>query len=335
MALTEQAEPELYGSQQAVWLERLEAEHDNLRAALQWALEHGAVETALRLSGGLCHFWWTRGHLSEGRRWLHAALTASSAYATPLRAKAFFRAGGLAYSQGDYAGAKVLLEDSVALARAFSDEQALALALLTLGNVAADQGDYARSVALYEESLVLLRTLDDTIGSSMLLANLGWAAINLGDYTRATTLLEESLALSRERGDTHMIATCLNNVGLMALYQGHAAAALPRLQESLALCQASSYKVGIVANLEGVAGFASVTQQPKWAARLWGTAEALRETMGASMPPAEEARFKRMSATARAQLDEAAWQDTWAEGRTMLLEQVIAHVLNEQDGVFE
>ncbi len=150
MALTEQAEPELYGSQQAVWLERLEAEHDNLRAALQWALEHGAVETALRLSGGLCHFWWTRGHLSEGRRWLHAALTASSAYATPLRAKAFFRAGGLAYSQGDYAGAKVLLEDSVALARAFSDEQALALALLTLGNVAADQGDYARSVALYE-----------------------------------------------------------------------------------------------------------------------------------------------------------------------------------------
>jgi len=335
MALAEQAEPELYGSQQGVWLERLHAEHDNLRAALQWALERGAVETALRLSVGLCHFWWMRGHLSEGRRWLHAALMASSAHTTPIRAKALSQAGGLAYSQGDYARAAVLLEDSVALARALSDEPALAHALLTGGNVAADQGDYVRAVSLYEESLALMRTLDDTVGSSMLLANLGWAVINQGDYARATTLLEESLALSREREDTHIIATCLNNLGLMALYQGRPVAALPRLQESLALCQDSSYKVGIIANLEGLAGFAAANQQPERAAQLWGTAEALRETIGAPMSPADQARFLRMSTAARTQLPEVAWQDAWAEGRAMLLEQVIVHALNEQDGAFE
>jgi predicted ATPase/DNA-binding SARP family transcriptional activator len=329
VALAEQAEPALFEAQQAAWVERLEAEHDNLRAALQWALECGEVEMVLRLSGGLCHFWWTRGHLSEGRRWLDAALTASSAYATPLRAKACFQAGGLAYSQGDYAQAAVLLENSVALARAFSDQQALAYALLTGGNVAADQGDYARAVALYEESLVLTRTLDDTVGSSMLLANLGWAVIHQNDYARATALLEESLALSRERGDTHIIATCLNNLGLMALYRGRPADALPHLQESLALCQASSYKVGIVANLEGVVGIAAAHRQPERVAWLLDTAEALRETIAAPMSPADQAPVERVIAAARTQLDEATWQATWNAGRAMSLHQAVTYVLNE------
>jgi hypothetical protein len=153
--------------------------------------------------------------------------------------------------------------------------------------------------------------------------------IHQNDYARATALLEESLALSRERGDTHIIATCLNNLKLMAVYQGRPADALPHLQESLALCQASSYKVGMVANLKGVAGIAAAHRQPERVAWLLGTAEALRETIAAPMSPADQAQVERVIAAARTQLDEATWQATWNAGRAMSLHPAVTYVLNE------
>jgi predicted ATPase len=137
-ALAKEVEPWLRGARQEVWLQRLEREYANLRAALEWALERGETELGVWFGGALAEFWYVSGHLSEGRRWLEAALASSSdAPPTPARAKALARAGWIAW----------------------------------------EQGDYARSVALSQESLALSRELEDEAGAVAALSNLGWAAL--------------------------------------------------------------------------------------------------------------------------------------------------------------
>ena len=122
LALAEAAAPRLHGPEQLSWLERLETEHDNLRAALAWSLERGETETALRLTGALGAFWRVRGHLSEGRAWLDRALAGGTAGGGgALRAKALQEAGTLAWCQGDYGAATALLEESLARWRTLED----------------------------------------------------------------------------------------------------------------------------------------------------------------------------------------------------------------------
>ncbi|HWE61630.1 MAG TPA: adenylate/guanylate cyclase domain-containing protein, partial [Chloroflexota bacterium] len=154
LALAEQAEPALVGPEQALWLARLEAEHDNLRAALRHALEHGQREPGLRLAGALWRFWYTRGHLSEGRGWLDELL-ADGAGAASLRARALRGAGVLAYNQGDFARAVALTEQSLALYEQLGERQGVAATLNLLGYVAVKQGDGARACTLSEASLAL------------------------------------------------------------------------------------------------------------------------------------------------------------------------------------
>ncbi|HEV2122651.1 MAG TPA: tetratricopeptide repeat protein, partial [Chloroflexota bacterium] len=332
LLLAETAEPALRGPQQRSWLERLEADHDNLRAALQWALDHGEVETALRLGGALGVFWVIRGHLSEGRRWLEAALTVSGARASVARATALAWAGNLAGLQGDYGQASRLAEDGVALARALDDRRALADALLILGILMTDQGEHTQAVALYDESLALYRALGNNARIAAIINNLGSVALGQGDYARATALFEEGLALFRDVGDTRGISVCLINLGLVALYQGHYAHALVHYTEALRLSYELGDMVGID-SLDGIAGVAGAHAHPHRAARLWGAAAALREALGAPLPPADRAKLEPMIAAARAQLDEAAWAAAWAEGRAMSLEQAIADALEEETDV--
>ena len=145
LALAEAAEPALTGPEQAAWLARLEEEHDNLRAALGWALASGDAETALRLAAALWRFWEVHGHLSEGRRWLAAALrTGGTGAMRALRARALRGAGLLATWQGDYAAARALHAESLALCRALADRDGVGHALENLGIVAHEQGDLRR-----------------------------------------------------------------------------------------------------------------------------------------------------------------------------------------------
>ena len=203
VALAEQAEPQLEGPEQVAWVARLEREHDNLRAALTWAMEDGAERgvLGLRLAAALWRFWYLRGHLSEGRRWLEGMLATGGACRRPGRGlgygarRALQGAGALAYAQGDYAQATLWLEESLALCRARDDTRGSAAALNRLGLVAANQGQYARAIALYEESLALKREMGDTRGIALTLDNLGKVAHAQGDYGRATALYAESLVL--------------------------------------------------------------------------------------------------------------------------------------------
>ena len=249
LALAEEAVPYLAGSQQATWLDRLEQEHDNVRAALAWSHMRGAREAGLRLGSALWRFWISRGYLSEGRRQLDALLGEADAVPTAARATALMGAGVLAYKQGDHARATALLQESVALNRRLGAPEGIAAALSNLGVVVWEQGEYARGADLFEESLALRRELGDKRGIAITLNNLGSVAYEQGEYVRANALFEECLGLLRELGDRYGIATALHNLGSVAHFQGAYGRASALHEESLALRRELGDRWGIAASL--------------------------------------------------------------------------------------
>jgi predicted ATPase/DNA-binding CsgD family transcriptional regulator len=220
LRLAEIAEPELIGPRQVSWLEHLEREHDNLRAALRWCIDRNEAEMGARLGGALWRFWSIRGYPREGRVWLSELRgLAASTLRTEAQAKVLAGAGRLAYDQGDYAEARALHEASLAIRRELGDPNDVARSLGHLGDVAHQLGEYATAQALFEESLATLRDLDDRHGIAEMLDKLGLTVRCLGDYVGARLLYEEALALARELGDPLREALILNNLGRVAYYQ--------------------------------------------------------------------------------------------------------------------
>src|SRR5262249_45549246 len=160
LALAERAEPELFGPQQGAWLERLEWEHDNLRAALQWALETREWEAGLRLGGGLGRFLDGRGYYSEGRERVGAFLNAAGGEA----------AGSLACVQGDWARARALLQETLAIRQELGDERGVAATLDSLGAVTYGEGDYGATRAMNAQKLAIYRKLNDRPGIAVALS---------------------------------------------------------------------------------------------------------------------------------------------------------------------
>lgn len=270
LELAEEAEPHLTGPEQAGWLDRLDMEHDNLRAALEWCLVDDEVEgtqrnsvssaeAGLRLAGALWLFWKVRGYLSEGRQRTAAALSRSGVAQerTKGQADALSGAGNLAWLQGNFASARSLHEKSLALHRERGDKQGSANSLINLGHVARDQGDYASARSRYEESLALHRELGNKQGMAGSIGNLGLLAHTQGDYASARSFFEESLAIRREVGDRQGIALSLTGLGSVAREQGDYASARFFFEESLAIHREighkrgtgiSLYNLGLVAN---------------------------------------------------------------------------------------
>jgi predicted ATPase/class 3 adenylate cyclase len=234
--LVERAAPQLAGPQQALWLARLEAEHDNLRAALHWSLGVGANhDVALALAGRLAPFWEVRGHLSEGRRWLEQALSVAGAAPESLRLRALSAAGGLARAQGDMRQAAVCWEEALGLARQLGDEARIAGQLLNLGIVANAERDHVRATALLEQSIELARGHGRTALMARALNHLGNAARAQGDRPRAAACYTESLALNRELEDRREIAWLISNLARLAVEEGEVHRAASMFDESAAI----------------------------------------------------------------------------------------------------
>ncbi|MGH2530666.1 MAG: ATP-binding protein [Thermomicrobiales bacterium] len=210
LALAEEAETHLARAVEPLWLDRLDAEHDNLRGALAWLAERGAGERLSRLGGALWLYWYYHGHLSEGRRWIEMALDRPEAVAEPVRAKALLGLGTLAHFQGDDARAHGFLDESLVLSRRQRDPWTTAFALTVLGNVAEDSGDYERAGALFEEARGLFADLDDSVNSAVTIYHLGIVAYGQGDLTGARSLLEQALAQSRHAADPWSTAISLS-----------------------------------------------------------------------------------------------------------------------------
>jgi len=241
LALARQAEPHLEGPRQALWLERIEADLDNVRAALRHACEGEDVASGLRLASLLLNFWIIRGHIAEGRRWVERLLgrTGSSGgdVAPQDRARALHVAGRLAYIQGDNEQALALFEEGLDLSRRHGAIDGVLVGLNDVGAVVSRLGEYARARHLHEEGLALRRERGETRGVAQLLNNLATIAFSEGDYARGVALSEESLIVLRALNDRYSVAMVLSNLGQARLDMGDLAGASATSDEGLPLAR--------------------------------------------------------------------------------------------------
>ena len=280
LVLAEEAEANLKSPQQVYWIDRMEQEHDNLRAALEWSRNaESAGDICLRLAGALGFFWEAHGYLSEGRERLSAVLSMEVAQGrTATRAKLLARAAELSFRQSDYPATVSLAEESLAICREVGDKQGTASALIRLGNVATEVGDYATSSDYLEEALRIWRELGDKFGIARALISSGWTVLRSGDYQLANVRLEEALALSRGFGDTRSMGFELAGLGEVALRQGDYPRANQLVEESLALRRQLGNKWGVGVSL-GILGWVAM-REGDWnraVARLGESLEVRRE----------------------------------------------------------
>jgi predicted ATPase/DNA-binding CsgD family transcriptional regulator len=345
LALSEAAEPLLSGPDQATWLDRLEIEHPNLRAALTWGLSQPENDYPLRLGATLWRFWEVRGHLIEGRDWLERALAGGRGGRLAVRANALSGLGNILNTLCHYGQARRCHEETLTLRRELGDQPGSARSLSNLALLDTYQGEWARARGAYEEVLRIWRALDERSLVALTLNNLSEVVSAQGDLELARSLLEESLAIRRELGDTRGLAYTLQNLGDVTLAQGNTTRAEEILEESLTLFQeidsergiafalhslgrvalaigdlgrAAACHVealtlrrtladrhGVIADLERLAAVAVAAGQPEPAARLCGAAEALRAEIGVRRPPRDDAAHAAVVERARAALGAA------------------------------
>jgi len=232
--LAEQAKPQLRSAEQSLWLNRLELEHNNIRAALAWSIGHpGAGEYGLRLASAVWQFWYMRTYITEGRRWLERVLAGSDGESAALRAEALNAAGCLALLQSDEAQAEMLLEDSLRHARRAGDRAAEARALTNLASIMQERGDYEEALSRYEESVPIFRDRQDMRNAASALYNIGIARLHLGNDEEAQLFLEESLQLFRSTGYKLGIAKALTNLASIMRRRGDLERARMSMEESM------------------------------------------------------------------------------------------------------
>jgi predicted ATPase/DNA-binding SARP family transcriptional activator/Flp pilus assembly protein TadD len=271
LGLAEEADAAMRGPEQGEWLDQFEIEHDNLRAALEWALSTQRAEAGLRLAGALWWLWDNRGYHTEGRRWAEAALrladevepaapAKSPGTPTPARlprARALLALGILAWQQGDHEPARAYLTECVALAERAGDRWCQAYGLCRLGRVLNRLGDRPGGRAHAEQSLALFRELGDPWGTSRPLRDLGLLALAEGDLEAARTALQEALAQRRALGDRDGVGDALQVLGNIRWAAGHADQAAAFYAEALSVFRELSFPLTASEALIGL-GFATL-----------------------------------------------------------------------------
>lgn len=341
LALAEEAAPRLKGAEQLTWLNRLESEHDNLRAAMEWLLESGAVSTAMRLAAALSRFWHIHGHYSEAQEHLQRVLAQSDAVEddTAARATVLNALGFIYVTQGNDRAARPWLEEALALSSAISDQPNIAWSLHLLACVSLHQRDYAAARSFAERALERWRELGDNWSCANSLNYVGEAALLQGDDEEAQTRYEEAATLLRQLQNRDLLAFSLRRLGQLALRRRDYSRAIALCQESLKLNVELGDKQAVAACLSGLAGVATArgqTQGSEWreralryAARLFGAADALLQAVGASLGHTDRAEYERNVATVRAQLGDEAFAAAWAQGQALTLEQAVAEALRD------
>jgi predicted ATPase len=331
LVLAEEAEPELMGAAQAVWLGRLDAEHDNLRAALAFVRRSGRSALELRLAGALWRFWYLRGFLNEGRSRLEEILAAAGGDLAVEHEKILYGAAVLAHRLGDYDRAEELATERLVISRALGDLKLIASSLLCLGLMVHTKGEHERALALYTEGADLARKEGDKVVLAMIVANLGTLAYSQGDYVTARSRFEEDVALYREIADPHGLAVSLLNLGGLARKQGQIDEARAFGHEALDLAHGLGDKEAMMACLEGLGEQAASEGRADRAARLLGASDALREDTGHARQPLQLTELEHFMALLAAELDEEHLTAARAEGHAMTLDEAVAYALEPAD----
>jgi predicted ATPase/DNA-binding winged helix-turn-helix (wHTH) protein len=326
--LTERVQPLLRGSEVVIWRDRLEAENDNIRAALQWSLEDGVIENGLRLAGALEEYWRMRGSLTEGRHWLDTVLAKASVEPRAARARALFGAGRLAWGQGALMRATEQTEAALQIFRELGDQWGVTRSLAEIGLHSWARGEYGRATLLADESLSIARGLGDQYAIGYALILQGLLAERAGDDTLAVRLFNECLMVRRRVGHKFGIANALRSLANVALRHNCYADAEQLYKESLSTAWEAKEFFVLAPSLEGLSAIALGMRSPERSARLLGIAEELRRTMGA---PGWSREFgENIIRELSAMLDPEVFETLRAEGRAMTLKQVVPYCFDNR-----
>jgi predicted ATPase/DNA-binding SARP family transcriptional activator len=330
VALAERAELALDGSEQPLWLERLERDHDNLRAALRDARESRDTDQALRLAGCLWPFWAVHGHLAEGCTLLERVL-AMPGGAPALRVRVLHGAFTLLRIHGDHDRLRPLAEEELELGRAVGDARAVGHAFSDLGLLAKHAGEPERAIALYGESAEQYRLAGYETGLATSVAIRAYVSLEQADWITAFALFEESLALYRSLGHARGIAECLSNLGTAALHLERDEAP-SFLCESIRRFDELGYAEGIACSTVALATWAVGSGDHARAAALVAGAEALCDSIGASLGPLERADLDTTVEAARTMLAQDAFAEAWASGAAMSKDELVGLALAGEAG---
>jgi predicted ATPase/class 3 adenylate cyclase len=328
LALAEEAEPNLRGNPKQ-WLDRLEAEHDNLRAAFDSLEASGESQLALRLAGALWRFWHDRSHFVEGRRRLEGALAADER-PTAARAKALIGAAGKATDARDYATARLRAEEALAINETLGDTLGIAQSRFHIGYAAVEEGDFERAQPIFEQCLRDSHDLGDDFYTLATSFNLAWACDELGDRERARAIREDSLSLARATSDEISEAHILDSLGGSAQREGQFGNALAMFQDALRIFRSLGDRFHTSQALSKIASVLAVTGRERTATRLLARAEVLREEVGIKPVWLEKITGGTL-ATLHAQLDEADFTEAWEQGTTLALDEAVALAFDSLD----
>jgi predicted ATPase/class 3 adenylate cyclase len=329
LALAEEAEPNLRRDSRE-WLDRLEREHDNLRAALERLEASSEVDLVLRLAGAVWRFWYLRGHLAEGRRRLESALRADQR-PTAARAKALNGAAVLALNIGDTAATRLRAEEALELHRTLGDAWGAAYSRFMLGNVASEERDLERAQQLLDESVRAFRELGDEHFTLIAAFNLAIVIEDLGDRERARTLHEDILRRARELPNEQLEAHALTQLGMIFFAEDRLQDASSTLKQALRIFRELGNLLEIAINLGRFAAIFAREGRAATAGRLLSRSEALTEEIGSSTPPWAATRNEHTLTTIRSQLDEAALDEAWEQGRALTIDEAVALALDPLD----
>jgi non-specific serine/threonine protein kinase len=323
--LAEQAEHEFFGPQERAWLDRCQAELDNVRAALDWSASDGSDPAlGLRLGTALWWLWLRRVSLREGRAWLERGLTRRGAVPTVVRAKALAVAAEIATFQNDYPPALAWLEESLALYRAIDDPFGLARARFFLGDYQLNGGEVGASIQPLEEALAGFKQLDATAWAGVTLYYLAASVSLLHDAERARMLADEALALCRQAGFGSGMAMTFGRLGTQAFREGDYEAAERHFRDALALRLTLDDRYGMANQLTELAFVAAARGEAERAARLDGAASALRKVTGAEIDARQRADYGRFLAGLRTTLGHSRFEEVWTPTRDRTAELSVA-----------
>jgi non-specific serine/threonine protein kinase len=332
LALAEEAEARIKGHEQVEWLDRLEAENDNLRAAIVWALEAEEAQTAARFGWALGMYWVMRARHSEGRLLMEQTIAQSTDLPAQMRARALWALAVCVYGSGDNERLMALSEEGVVLSRRAGDARAEAYTLGMIGFGALQLGELERAARVLDESLEMDREQGDDWGAAHILTHLAVVPLRRGNYPRAAAYAEEALKLTNRTGDRFAANISLSLLAQAAWVSHEPGRAAGYWREALRMASELADKLNSAYCMQGLAAVAEIQGEPHHAARLLGAAEVLLEAAGIRLYALMDHELHQHAASAaRELLGERAWKEARDEGHAMTFEEAVEYALEDDE----
>ena len=333
LAMAEREEPKLYGRDQSQSVSMLTLEQDNLRAALEWAIERHETELVQRLCGALGIFWEARTAFQEAHRWIDVALNMTGQVSPTIHARLLMAASRLALWEVACERSRELAGEALALYEVVGDEAGKTHAIFQIGDTWHMQGEYQRAAPYLEQSAEQLREMGDLRTYAFALSRLGAMAILQNDFPQALSRLNEALPLLREYSEPGLLTVTLVYLGVLAVAQGDLKQSAHYLREGLLLAQKTGNRFMLASDLIAFGCLLGITQGPSYAARVCSAAEALFASLNTALPAAYGPLYIAYLSSIKSQVDESDWAVWWAEGKALSAEEVTQLVLEASEGL--